>query len=138
MGFLDDGFSTLVSLPSAGVTFKEKTVQPPGLDGGDAIETSTMRNTALRTMAPRSLYTLTDSPIVVAYDVDVYDVIKTNINLNQEIVITFPDSKTLTFFGFLRTFEPDALEEGTQPEATITITPTNVDLTGAEIAPVVG
>ena len=136
MARLDDGFSTTIDLTSAGVTFWEKTVQPPGIDGGDAIEISTMRNTALRTMAPRSLYTLTDSPIVVAYDIAVYPVIIAAINTNQEIVITFPDSSTLTFWGFLRTFEPDALEEGTQPEATITLTPTNVDGNGDEIAPV--
>lgn len=125
---LADGFPTKVALTSDPIIeFWEKTVQPPGIDGGDPIETSTMFNTTWRTMSPRQLKTLTDISIVAAYDPDVYDQIDARLNVETTITVTFPDSSTLAFFGYLRLFEPQDMEEGSQPEANITITPTNWD-----------
>ncbi len=74
MARINDGFSTTIEFPSqtSGLTvFWEKEVAPPGISGGGANDTTTMRNTAFRTMAPKNLKTLTDSTIVVAYDPDI-------------------------------------------------------------------
>lgn len=133
---LRDGFPTIITLTGAGVTFWEKTVQPPGLDGGEPIDITTMRNTALRTKAPRHLYEMTPSELNVAYDPTAYDTIKSTINVNQEIVTTFPDGGTLTWWGYLKSFVPEANEEGKQPAARITLVPTNVNNSGTETAPV--
>jgi len=97
------------------------------LDGGDAIETSTMHNSTYRTFLARSLITLGETSITVAYDPDVYDEIIGIINVNTSISVHFPDGSTLTFYGYLRTFEPGDNTEGEQPEATITVQPTNYD-----------
>lgn len=134
---LDDGFSTKIAFAAdPDVSFWEKTVQPPGIDGGDPIDTTTMHNTAWRTMAARALKTLTESSLTVAYDPVVYDQIIALVNVEGAITVHFPNGDTLDFFGFLQTFEPDSNEEGSQPEATITIVPTNVDPSdGAEAAP---
>jgi len=136
---LDDGFSTKIAFArDSNVSFWEKSVSPPGLDGGEAIETTTMHNLIYRTMASRALVTLTESSLTVAYDPNVYNDILTNL-INQEgsITVHFPDSSKLDFYGYLRTFEPSELSEGEQPEATVTITPTNFDpVNRVEAAPV--
>lgn len=137
--FLDDGFSTLVTFASnPNINFWEKVVQPPGVDGGDPIETSTMHNTTWRTMAARSLLTLTPFTITAAYDPHVYTDIIALINVPDTITVTFSDTDTIAFYAILQTFEPQDAEEGSQPEATLTIVPTNTDpVTGSEEAPVI-
>lgn len=125
---LKDGFSTLIAFAAdPDVSLWEKSVQPPGVDGGDAIETTTMHNTNLRTMAPRQLKTMTESQMTVAYDPRVYDQIIALINVPTAITVHFPDQSALSFFGYLRTFEVSEHAEGEFPEATCSITPTNVD-----------
>lgn len=132
---LDDGFSTKIAFAAdPDVSFWEKSVKPPGIDGGDAIDTTTMHNTTWRTFAARALRTLTESSITVAYDPKVYDQIVALINVNGWITVHFPDGSILNFVGFLRSFEPGDNSEGAQPEATISITPTNI-LNGVETAP---
>lgn len=137
---LDDGFSTKIAFErDPDVSFWEKTVQPPGYDGGDEIDTTTMHNVTYRTMSARRLKTLTEATVTVAYDPAVYTQILNNL-LNQEgsVTVHFSDGSKLSFFGYLKTFEPQECTEGEQPEAEITIVPTNADpVTGAETAPTV-
>jgi len=135
---LENGFSTLITIASdVDIDFWEKTVQPPGLDGGDSVDVTTMHNTTWRTRAPSALVDLTESTATAAYDPAVYDQIVAIINTETTITITFPDGSTLAFYGYLRTFEPGDNAEGENPEATVTITPTNRDLsTGTEEEPV--
>ena len=126
---LDEGFSTKIAfsrLPT--VSFWEKTVQPPGADGGEPVETTTMHNLAWRTMNPRVLVTLSPHTTKVAYDPNVYNqIVNTLINAKGAVTVKFSDGSTLDYFGYLQKFEPDQIEEGKQPEATITIVPTNFD-----------
>jgi hypothetical protein len=137
---LDDGFPTKIAFErDPDVSFWEKSVQPPGFDGGDPIDTTTMHNTSYRTMSSRRLKTMTEATLTVAYDPAVYTQINNNL-INQEgsVTVRFPDGSTLDFFGYLQTFEPSEVTEGEQPEAEITIAVTNQDpVTGAETAPVI-
>ena len=112
------------------------TVTPPGIDGGDAVETSTMHNETWRTMSPRHLKTMTDATLTAAYDPAVYDQIVALCNVHTTITIFFPDGSTLAFYGFLRLFEAQEAEEGSMPQCTVTITPTNTDPAGLEAGPV--
>lgn len=137
MAILNDGFSTIVSI--GGVDFFEKEVTPPGIDGGGPNDTTTMRNLAWRTRQPKFLVTLTESEILVAYDSSVYDdtgTILDNVNVNQLLVITFPDSHAVAFWGWLDKFKANAIKEGEQPTAMITIVPSNQNNSGVEVAPV--
>lgn len=134
---LHDGFPTTINLSGAGVTFWEKSVQPPGIDGGEPIDLTNMRNDDVRTFAPRHLYTVTPIRMSVAYDPTVYDTILANVNVNQSIVTTMPDGATITWWGFLKSFVPQQMEEGRQPMAEIELVPTNIDNNGAEAIPVV-
>jgi hypothetical protein len=135
---LKDGFPTKITLAAdTNIEFWEKQVKPPGIDGGDAVVQTTMHNTTWRTSAPRSLRTLTDMTTTVAYDPLCYTSILAAINREDTITVTFPDGSTLCFYGYLKMFDPGELVEGTQPEATITIVPTNFDPSGkVEAAPV--
>ena len=127
---LPDGFSTKITLSSdTDISFWEKEVTPPGLDGGEPVEQTTMHNDTLRTFRPRSLSTMTECSCSAAYDPDAYDEILAIINTNLTITVTFSDGSTLAFFGYLRTFTPGALVEGEQPLADIVIQPTNYDPT---------
>lgn len=136
---LKDGYRTTITFSrDPDVSFWEKTVTPPGLDGGDAIDITTMHNNDVRTKAPRSLFDLTDGSATVAYDPDCINQILNNL-LNQpgSCTVTKSDGSTLAFYGYLQKFEPQELTEGEHPEAEITVVCTNVDpATGGEELPV--
>lgn len=130
---LEDGYQSLVTFEAdPDVALWEKTVQPPGLDGGDKIDVTTMHNTALRTYAPRSLQEMTDSQITGAYDPRLYPMIRALINVPTTITVLFPNGDTIAFFGYLKSFEPSELQEGEQPTATFMIVATNRDSSGVE------
>lgn len=136
---LDEGFPTKIAFArSANVSLWEKTVQPPGVDGGEPVDTNTMHNLIWRTQNPRVLKTLMPHTFKCAYDPNAYNTIVSNlINANGSITVRFPDGSTLDYFGYLQKFEPDQIEEGKQPEATATIVPTNFDpVNHVEAAPV--
>lgn len=131
---MDDGMATLITLANApDIEIWEKSVTPPGLSGGGAIDTTTMRNTSLRTNAPKKLKTVTPLSLSAAYDPAVYTTLKAQINVNQAITVTFPDGSTVVFWGWVDDAQPGANEEGTQPTIDITIQPSNMDASGAEI-----
>jgi hypothetical protein len=134
----EDGFKTLLTCSlNPTIQFWEVGVKPPGVDGGDAIDTSTMHNNVWRTRASRKLLTLSDATATVTYDPAIYNAILTIINKNTAWTATFWDRSSLTFYAALRNFDPAEITEGTQPRATITLSPTNQDpVTGAESAPV--
>jgi hypothetical protein len=137
MAILTDGFSTRLSFANyPGILLEEKTVTPPGIEGGGAIDNTTMANTTWRTASPKSLKTLTDGSLSAAYDPDVLDTIMTMINENQLITATFPDGSTFAFWGWLDTFEPSELSEGEQPLADCTMVPSNKNDSGVETGPV--
>ena len=142
MARIDDGHGTTVafgSQPSGtgpGITFWEKEVTPPGMDGGGENDITTMRNTTYRTRAPKQLVTMTEMSLSVSYDADFYDDILGMINVNQLITITFPDTSTVAFYGWLDKFVPGNMVEGEQPTADVTIVPSNQNVAGVETAPV--
>jgi hypothetical protein len=137
MARMDDGFSTTISFAAdSDIALYEKEVTPPGVSGGGEIDTTTMRNTAWRTRNPKQLKTLSESSAVVAYDNDAYPDIVALVNVNTEITITWPDTATLVFWGWLDEFTPTGMVEGEQPTADATIIPSNQNASGVETAPV--
>ena len=134
---LGDGYQTLIaSATDPDVSFWEKSVKPPGLDGGEKVDNTTMHNTTVRTYSARSLIEMTSSSITAAYDPVVLDQIVALINVEGAWTINHPNGDTWDFYGFLKSFEPTQNEEGTQPEAEIVIEVTNVDPSdGSEAVP---
>jgi len=142
MARIDDGFKTTIAFgdqPSGTgpeLTYWEKDLTPPGMDAGGMNDITTMRNTLYRTRAPKQLITMTDMTVTVSYDAVFYDDIVAMISTNQLITITFPDTSTVAFYGWLDKFVPGQIVEGTQPTATITIVPSNINPdTDAEVGP---
>jgi len=143
MSRIDDGHGTTITFgdqPSGtgpGITFWEKSITPPGMDAGGANDITTLRNDTYRTFAPKQLITMTECSASVSYDADFYDEIVAMISENQLITITFPDTSTMAFYGWLDKFIPGEISEGEQPTADITIVPSNIhsstgDVTGPD------
>lgn len=137
MSRIDDGFATTITFANfPSVKFYEKEVTPPSVTGGGSNDTTTMRNTAWRTLAPKKLKSLGEAKLTAAYDPAVYSDIVAMLQVNQLITVTFPDGSTYEFFGWVDEFAPGAIKEGAQPTADVKILCSNQDGTGAETAPV--
>jgi hypothetical protein len=125
---LVDGYQSLITFgDEIAINLWEKQVTPPGIEGGEPIDQTTMHNVTWRSQAPRSLKELLQTQMTVAYDPGVYDSITGHINVIQTFTVTFADGTTYAFWGWLRSFVPAALVEGTQPEATCIIEPGDQD-----------
>ena len=140
MSWLDDGFSTTVYFANqpSGVTFylKEKEVTPPGIDWGGANDTTTMRNTAWRTNAPKKLKSLTEFNMSCKYDPQIFSQILTMGGTITIIVITFPDNSTYRFYGWIDKVTPDSIVEGEMAMANVVVIPSNQTAADVEVAPV--
>ena len=135
--FLEDGYQTLVTFAAGSLDMEEITAQAPGLDAGEKINTTTMRNAALRTAALRKLADVTDGQLTVKYKVTMYTQVLAMLGVNQLITFTFADTSTVAFWGGVNSFVPGEKVEGTMPTATIAICATNRDASGAETPPAV-
>lgn len=125
---LEDGYQSLITFArDPDISLWEKTVQPPGVDGGDMIGTTTMWNDDWRTKAPRSLKELTELQVTFAYDPAVMTQIIALVNTRDTITISWADGSTFAFYGVLRVVEFAELTEGEFPEGTATIEPTQWD-----------
>ena len=134
---LKDGHSCVLrfaAAPTVGLWFKSPT--PPGLDGGDPIPQTTMENNLWRTFALRQLLTLTPVTGKAAYDPKVLSDLQSIINVEGSCTFHFSDGSYVDFFGGLTQVTFDAVQEGQQPECTVTWVPTNVDGSGNEVGPV--
>ena len=140
MSRIDDGHPTRVtfSINASDIVLLvwEKEVTPPGIEGGGANDTTTMRNEVWRTRAPKKLKTLTDGSLVAAYDPLVFNEIVGMINVNQQILVTYPDGTGVTFWGWINSFTPNNIVEGEQPTADLVLMPSNQNQSGVETAPV--
>jgi hypothetical protein len=137
---IDNGFSTTLSFSlNPTLEFYEVEVQPPGWEGGDPINTTTMRNTLLETFTPASLQTLTEITISAAYTSDIFHLttgVKEMINKNQEITVTLPDGATFKFWGFIRGWNPPTHTKNVRPMASFRIAPSNTNASKVETLPV--
>lgn len=134
---IDDGYSTTISFAiNPHVRIWEKQVTPPGMDGGGANDTTTMRNNNWRTMAHKNLKTLSNMTYTGAYDPHVNVELLAMLNHNQLITVTYADGSTLAFYGWIDKFTPGAVVEGKQPECTVEVIPSNQNSVGVETSPV--
>lgn len=132
---LTDGFKCVVAFArDSNINLWEIEVTPPGLDGRDKIDTSTMHNVTWKTFAPRALIESTDSQIRCAYDPSVLTEILNLINEPGSITYHYPDGSTVDVWGYLRSFEPDGLVEGTMPTANVVVVVTNQDPSNGSLA----
>src|SRR5687768_14045955 len=100
---LDDGYQTLITCAlDPDISFKEKTVQPPSIDGGDPIDTTTMHNVDYRTKAPRQLVSHGDGSATVNWAPEVYSQILAVVNRPTTWTYKLPDGSTYAIYGYLQ------------------------------------
>ena len=134
-----DGLGAQVSIGS--MSLQEVSITPPSTQGGGALEVTTHRNAGWRTKAPKTLKDLGELTFSAIYDPAQYSSQGiSNLNNNQEITVTFPDSSTLVFYGFIDSFSAGEITPGELPTAEITVVVTNQNgsgsTPGSETAPV--
>ena len=125
---LYDGFVSKIAFSlDPNITFWEKSVKLPGLDGGAPINRSTMFNSTFVTKHPGGLVEVTDGSAKVAYCLQSYTDILAIINVQGIVTVIVCDGSQQSAFGYLQKFDPAELVPGTHPEATITIVFTMYD-----------
>ena len=128
---LKDGYKSVITFARlSNFAIFEKSMTPPGYDGGDPIEQTTMHNDDVHTKAPQSLIDCTNSTIKCAYDPKCYKDsggALSLINIEDTITQRFSDGSTLAYYGYLKSWTPDEMSMGEQPEATVEIVVTNFD-----------
>jgi len=132
---MDDGYQALITLAvSTTISLWPLTVQPPSLDGGEAIPTTTMLNTKLKTFSPQALITMLASPVQCGYDPRLFNQVLASsiINKPTTITITFMEGSTLAYYGWLQKVDFGPLAIGAFPSCTATLFPSNQDLAGFE------
>lgn len=136
---LTNGWKTMVTLTIApDIEFWEMEVTPPGAEGGDEVDTTTMHNTLAVTKAPNSdLIEFTNAEGTAAYDPKILDNLKACINRPTTVTHRYPNGDLEAAYGFLKKFEKNGLQRGEMPEADYEIVITNEDPdTGEEELPV--
>ena len=135
--FLQDGQGIKIACSGdPDISFWEKTIQPSGKDGGDAIDVSHMHLTKKRRIkAPRVLAEDTDITGTASFDPNVEDQINAQLNVNQEWTLKHPNGDTVDFWGWLAKWELGEYSSGEQPEANFTIIVSNMDGSQAEQIP---
>ena len=129
---LNNGYQSLVAFTdNATLGVWEKEVTAPGLDNGDKVDITTMHNTVYKTFAASALAEVTDSSFTAAYDPGTLAALVTLITaapVNQLISYHFPDGSSWDVYGFLKSFTPESLSNGSQPQASVTIVNTNLNI----------
>ena len=132
MASKNTGYGARITLETSSLTFLEKSVTPPGMDGGDPIDTTNNSKTTYREQYPRTLVQVTGGSATVEYDPSTYASILGAVNVLQYITIEYLEGDQIQFYGWLRSFTPSDLAEGAQPTAEIVIESAGVDNEGAE------
>jgi hypothetical protein len=134
-----DGTGAQISF--GGANLQEVSISPPSVTGGGALEVTTHRNGTWRTKAPKTLKDLGEVSFSAVYDPAEFNTTGLGkVNVNQSITVTFPDTSTLVFYGFIDSFTPGEITPGELPTVDVTIVVTNQagagTTGGAETAPV--
>lgn len=117
-----DGFGTRITFSAnTSVSLEETSVTPPGLEGGDPIDTTSNKNDTFRSKAPRQLVEIEAGPATVKYDPSQRAALFAMINTKQTITYTYLDTSTDAAVGWLRSFKPAAMTDGEDPTADIVI-----------------
>lgn len=133
----DSGFGIKVAFAlDSNVSFWEKSVKPPGADGGDPNDTSTNHNTTYRTKGPRTLVEITNLTGMCTYVPAVLPQIYALINQPGAISVHFWDGSSMDFWGYLKAFDPSDANESGEPEANFEVVFTNTNTSdGSEEGP---
>jgi len=127
-----DGFGVRITLETSGVTFKEKSVTPPGIEGQDPVDVTNNSKASFREKYARALKEITPASGSVEYDASQLAAINGAVNVHQFVRLDFEEGDALGFYGFLRNFVPDEMTDGEAPTAALELVPCGVNASGTE------
>lgn len=135
---LPDGFVTKFAFnDDPDLSLWEVAVTPGGLTPGELINITNQHNSAWRTFFCRRLTTLKEFQVRGFYDPSLHTQLLARIQAgNQQFTLSLYDGSTLAFWGGVTDSSFSEHVEGTAPEITIMVGPTNRDTSGAEQGPV--
>jgi len=136
---LQEGHGSTLSFASFASLFLKidpESATPPGVDGGDKIDTTTLSNTNVKTGAPPDLKEITAGSATCSYDPEMLTEAMSAVNVNNLITYTFNNGDSWSFWGYLKSFTPGENATGEKPTADIEIEVTNVNDSDVETVPV--
>lgn len=134
---LYEGYKTLITFAlDSNIALWEDTVKPFGFDGGEKVDITTMHNTSVKQYIPQTLIDITDGEMEVAYDPAELANIRAAINRRDTITVRFASGQRWAMYGYLQKFDPQQIQRGQMPKATVSFVATNLDSSNAEQVPV--
>lgn len=134
---ITDGHPTRISFAAdATLDLKEVSITPPGLDMGDAQDTTDMSNSEFRTQLPADLKTVSECSGTCVFNPSQITAIRAIMGINNLITVTFWDNSTYAWWGWMQAFEPGEMAEGEPPHADFTVAASMQDNACNEVAPV--
>jgi len=124
------------TLTIGGLDLCLKSLGAVGATGGDPIDATCLSNVEFVTKQPQTLKEIPDIAFACLYTPSELAAVLAEINVNQIISITFAAGEgSLTFWGYLKSYEPKEAAKGEDWQATGVVVVTNLDATGAEVGP---
>lgn len=88
-------------------TFCYVSLSGVGVDGGEAIDDTCLSNTTWRTKMPQTLIDTPNVTFTAVYEPADLAAIRAEVNVNQALVLDFPSPLgAITFYGYLKSFNP--------------------------------
>lgn len=122
---VNDGLGTSLELEQSDIVINEVRITPPAMEGGDKIDLTHLGNTAYMTGQPRQLKSMENFSFEGVYDPS--KLVSSPVNVNQRVLIVYPDGSRHRIWGFLKRLEPGEIVEGARVAVTGTIEVTNTN-----------
>ncbi len=134
---IPDGFSTKVTFASqTTLSVWERDVKPPGGDGGELIDITTMHNTKYKTKYPRTIVDISDGTMVCGIDPSALSTLDALVNRPDTVTVTYPDGSTAAYYAALIKYDPSEFKIGEFPLFTLTFGIMDYDYTAhSEVGP---
>lgn len=100
------------------------------------IDNTCLSNTEYMTSQPPALKKVSDLPFTAFLTGDEWDDVDAEVQVNQQMVLTIPSVGTLTFYGWLASYEVAEAGVAASLQATGVIHVSNLNGSGAETGPV--
>ena len=132
-----EGLGTTLTIGSAVLCFV--TLGVPGVDGGEALDATCLDNVEWITRLPQTLKNVPDISFTARFVPADWEGIVDEVNVNQLLTVDFSyqgaDLGSISFWGYLKSFAPDAGAVGTTWNASGTLVVTNMNGSNVETGP---